>query len=88
MLIRLIAACLAGLLLAACDDNGKDQSKQAEASKCKGLSETDCAAKSECEWNAEKDKCKKKKVEDTKPEATQPSPQPEQAPTPETTPPQ
>ena len=91
MLIRVVSACLAGLVLVACDDNGKDQSKQAKAPICKGLSETDCAAKTECQWDAEKDKCRRKKADDTAPETTSPettnhAPTSEPTPAPETTP--
>jgi hypothetical protein len=54
MFTRLAAALCSILFLAACEQ---------EASKniCKGLNKTDCTAKSHCEWNAEKDKCIKKK---------------------------
>jgi len=79
MFTRLAVTSLAVLLLAACEEP-KEQSKQEEKSICKGLSETDCVAKTECEWIAEKAKCNKKKGEDTTP-----SPQ---TPAPETTPPQ
>jgi hypothetical protein len=82
MLIRIVAASIAGFLLVGCDDNGKDQSKQV-GNICKGLSQTDCAAKSECEWNADKKKCRRKKAEDAKP-----SPQTDQNPPAETTTPQ
>ena len=54
MFTRLAAALCSIFFLTACEQ---------EASKniCKGLSETDCAAKSHCEWNAKKDECRKKK---------------------------
>lgn len=68
MFIRLAAVGLSILLLAACDEPS-DQSKQAQASICKGLSETDCAAKTECFWKTKKAKCKKKEAEDTTPES-------------------
>ena len=90
MPLRVASVCLAGLLLVACDDNGKDQTKQA-ANICKGLSQTDCTAKTECRWDAEDDKCRRKRVDDKAPEATSPettdqAPTPEPTPTPETTP--
>lgn len=104
MLIRVVSACLAGLLLVACDDNGKDVSKHADSAMCKGLNKTDCTANRECDWNAEKDRCRNKKVPDEdseaaspeQPPASEPTPSPEAAPTPEapetpapeTTPPQ
>ena len=88
MPIRVASVCLAALFLVACDDNGKDQSKQA-SNICKGLSQTDCAAKTECQWDAEDDKCRRKKVDDKAPEATSPTdqaPAPEPTPAPETAP--
>ena len=72
MLIRVgLLACVA-LLVVGCDDDKSDN----EASICKGLSQTDCQAKSECVWNAEKDKCKVNKAED-EPETTSPTPSPQ-----------
>jgi hypothetical protein len=53
MFTRFAAAAFSILLLTACEE---DASKNI----CKGLSETDCTAKSECYWNAEKAKCKPK----------------------------
>ena len=86
MFARLLAVCLAvPLLLAACDDKGKDESRQ--ASICKGLSETDCAGNSECKWSAKKGKCKTKKAGD-KTETTRLPPSPtDQSPPSEPTPP-
>lgn len=71
MFVRLSAVGLAVLLLAACEEPS-DQSKQAKVSVCKGLSETDCAAETECVWNTKKAKCKKKEAEDTRPESNSP----------------
>lgn len=89
MPIRIVLACLAGLVLVACDDNGKDQSKHADSAICKGLSEAECTARDECRWDAEKDKCRRDKVDDQAPETTPPemtdqSPTPEPTPAPET----
>jgi hypothetical protein len=47
-----IAAASAILLFGGCDEGS-------QASVCKGLSEADCSAKTQCSWNAEKAKCKK-----------------------------
>ncbi len=79
-----LLACVA-LLLVGCDEDKTEQ----EASICKGLSQTDCQAKSECVWNAEKSKCKMKKIED-QPVTTSPTPPPEaeQPAAPPTPPPQ
>lgn len=85
MSIRLAAACLASFFLVACDDNGKDQSRQKEANICKGISESECATKSECQWDAGKAKCRRKKTE-LRPEA-KPSPNTDQSPSTETAPP-
>jgi hypothetical protein len=58
MLTRFLAATCCLMLLSACDEGPKDEAKQ--ASICKGLSETECTAKAECVWKAEKEKCKEK----------------------------
>ena len=85
MFIRVgLLACVA-LLVVGCDDDKSEK----EASICKGLSQTDCQAKSECVWNAEKSKCKVNKTED-EPATTSPKPPPqaEQPSAPQPTPPQ
>src|SRR5262245_4457927 len=78
MFTRFAAAVCSILLLTACEE---------EASKniCKGRSETDCTAKSECNWNAEKAKCRMKK--ERPPETSEPSAGSEQAPPEQKTPP-
>ena len=70
----LVVAASAVLLLGGCDEGSK---------KCKGLSEADCTAKSECSWNAEKGKCKVKKEERIAPEQSAPPAASEQTPPPE-----
>jgi hypothetical protein len=72
MFMRLALASLAALILVASNNQS-----QAEASVCKGLSQTDCAAKTECKWVTKKTKCKKKDAEDM-PEATPPQATPAQ----------
>jgi hypothetical protein len=84
MLIRIAAVAFVALLVVGCDDDKSDK----EASICKGLSETDCQAKSECVWNAEKSKCKLKKAEDQPETTSPPPPQTEQPPATQTPPPQ
>lgn len=86
MIIRVFVACLAGLVLVGCDDSGKDQSKQAEAKLCKGLAQTECEAKAECRWDAEKEKCRRNKAEDQTPEAPS-ADSPDETPAPAPTPP-
>ena len=76
MLIRVSLLVCVALVVIGCDDDKSDN----EASICKGLTQTDCQAKSECVWNSEKGKCKGNKAED-EPETTSPptpSPQSEQ----------
>jgi hypothetical protein len=91
MLIRVASVCLATLLLAACgDEDGKDQSKQA-SNICKGLSQTECAAKAECRWDTARNKCRRKKADDKaaekpSPETTDQAPTPAPSPTPEAPP--
>jgi hypothetical protein len=82
MFTRIAPVAFVALLILGCDDDKSDK----EASICKGLSETDCQAKSECVWNAEKSKCKLKKEEDKPAEASPPPPEAEQPP--QTPPPQ
>jgi hypothetical protein len=79
MITRTATACIAVLLLVACDD-----ADQATKSICKNLSQADCTAKSECRWSTGKEKCKPKKT-DERPSS---EPEPAPAPAPETTPPQ
>jgi len=67
MLIRVGALAFVALLMVGCDNDKSEQ----EASICKGLSQSDCQAKSECVWNAEKGKCKENKAADV-PEASTP----------------
>jgi hypothetical protein len=62
------------LLLVACDDD------QAKKSICKNLSQAECIAKSECQWNAEKGKCRRKKTDERPPSEPEPAPAPESAP--------
>ena len=69
MLIRVGALAFIALLMVGCDNDKSEQ----EASICKGLSQSDCQAKSECVWNAEKERCKANKAAD-KPEASTPPP--------------
>jgi hypothetical protein len=60
MLIRTGAIAFIALLMVGCDNDKSEQ----EASICKGLSQSDCQAKSECVWNDEKGKCKENKAAD------------------------
>jgi hypothetical protein len=84
MLIRVGLLACAALVIVGCDQDKPEK----EASICKGLSQTDCQAKSECVWNAEKSKCKTKNTED-EPATTSPTspPQTEQPSAPQPAPP-
>ena len=77
MFTRVVAAAFSVLLFSACEEASKNI--------CKGLSEADCTAKTECEWNAEKDKCKWKK--ERPPESSAPPASSEQAPPEQSAPP-
>lgn len=79
-----VAAISAVVLLSGCDEGSK---KQDEASACKGLNEADCTAKTECSWNADKDKCKVKKEDRMEPDQSAPPAQSEQAPPEQSAPP-
>ena len=84
MLIRVALLTCVALVVIGCDDDKSDN----EASICKGLTQTDCQAKGECVWNAEKGKCKVNKAED-EPETTSPTPSPQsERPAPPPAPPQ
>jgi hypothetical protein len=84
MFIRTTAVAFATLLIIGCDDGKSDK----EASICKGLSETDCRAKNECVWNAEKNKCRLQKAGDKSETTNPPAPQADQPPAPQIPPPQ
>ena len=81
MLIRVGAVAFLALFIVGCDEDKSEK----EASICKDLSASDCQAKTECVWNAEKSKCKLKKED--QPETTSPPPpepgQPSAPPTPQ-----
>jgi hypothetical protein len=68
---RIAIASLAVLLLSACDQP-KDPATQAQIEDCKGLNEIACKADGECNWKAEKSKCKRIKSKDTAPEQSSP----------------
>ena len=55
MFTRFAAAALTGLLLTGCEE--ADSRKPEQALVCKGLSEVDCTARTECSWNAPKAEC-------------------------------
>ena len=57
MFTRFAGVACSILLLTACEEASKDNSRQ---SVCKGLSRADCTSKAECNWNAKKVKCKDK----------------------------
>ena len=55
MFIRIAVAAFSIMVLAGCEE---------APSVCKGLSEAECTANSECAWSAEKARCRKKKADD------------------------
>ena len=56
-----VAAALAVIVVTGCTERPKYTSPpRQEVPVCKGLPETQCNKNSQCVWNAEKDKCKKK----------------------------
>ena len=57
MFTRFAVLACSILLLSACEEAPKESSRQ---SVCKGLGREDCTAKTECNWNAKKVKCKDK----------------------------
>ena len=83
MLTRVAVVTVSVLLLSACDEGSKNQ----EAKICKGLSEADCTAKTECSWNADKGKCKVAKEDRMEPEQSAPPAQSEPAPPEQSAPP-
>ena len=83
MLTRVVVAAVSVLLLSACDEGSKNQ----EAKICKGLSEADCTAKTECSWNSDKGRCKVAKDDRMEPEQSAPPAQSEQAPPEQSAPP-
>jgi hypothetical protein len=83
MFKRVVITAVSVLLLSACDEGSKNQ----EAKICKGLSEADCTAKTECSWNADKGRCKVAKEDRMEPEQSAPPAQSEQAPPEQSAPP-
>jgi hypothetical protein len=53
MFLRIAAASFSVFVLTACEEATAPQ----VSSVCSGLSQSDCAAKSECQWNAAKSQC-------------------------------
>lgn len=79
MLTRLLGVACCFVVLAACDERPKGQSRQ--TSICKSLNQADCTANAECRWNAEKDKCRQTKADEAQPQrspppSSQPAPPP------------
>jgi hypothetical protein len=63
MFTRIAVSAFSVMVLIGCDETPKDASKQEETS-CKRLSEAECAANDECNWNVAKAKCKMIKSDD------------------------
>ena len=74
VLSRSAAACLALMLLTACDNSNQHSAN--EQPTCKGFGQTKCIAKTECSWNEDKGKCKPKKPERVPVESTRPKTSP------------